>query len=373
MFQRIKFHLAFHSLLVDKICMIYHNAAKKQPGNDEILSQLFMAHVRVNDFKSQQIVALQLYKAKPKNPYYFWAVMSIVLQALRGPESKDNTKSKNLLMLAQRMIDKLVDGKKIEAEQEVQLYFNVLEYQEKYDDALTFLETEICKEFFPGAPIALKIELLKKLGKWKELREIIEGLLDEDCDRWDYWKDYLMSAFEVLDNEFTVETISAFIQNHQDKSKMKLRGPFLARFEMHKMMSDRKLNAAQLLGEYPDLLVEFFKIFGQKKCCANDLKLFIEYLEPSKRSELSARLIQETGMSSTTLPQDKDQLQRHICSLQISRFCGAHSSLSVEHLQAIYSAFSLHYEHSFSAYDENLLPTDIGLSDQYALLAGELG
>lgn len=363
----------FFTILVDKICKAYHNAAKKQPTNDEILSQLFMAHVRVNDYKSQQVVAFQLYKAKPKNPYYFWGVMSIVLQAVRGAESKDAVRSKNLMKLAQGYIDKLVKEKKIDAEQEVQLYLNVLEQQEKYEEALEFLNTDLCKEFFPGAPIGLTIELLKKLGKWSELKVIVEGLLDEDCDRWDYWQDYLRASFELLDGEFKVETIATFIQTHQDRSKMKLRGPFLARFEMHKMMRDRNLDAVQLLGEYQNLLVEFFKIFGQKKCCANDLKLFIEYLEPPKRAELAARLVQETGLSSTTLPQDKDQLQRHICSLQISRFCGAQSSLSVEHLQAIYSAFSLHYEHGFSAYDANLLPTDIGISDQYALLAGELG
>lgn len=160
--------------------MIYHNAAKKQPGNDEILSQLFMAHVRVNDYKSQQIVALQLYKAKPKNPYYFWAVMSIVLQALRGSESKDKEKSKNLLLLAQRMVDKIIDGKKIEAEQEVQLYLNVLEYQEKFEEALKFLESEVCTEHFPGAPISIKIELLKKLQRWDELKSIVQDLLTEE-------------------------------------------------------------------------------------------------------------------------------------------------------------------------------------------------
>jgi N-terminal acetyltransferase B complex non-catalytic subunit len=165
---------------VKKICTVYHNAAKKQPGNDEILSQLFMAHVRVNDYKSQQIVALQLYKAKPKNPYYFWAVMSIVLQALRGPESKDKTKSKNLLLLAQRMVDKIIDGKKIEAEQEVQLYLSILEYQEKYEDTLKFLEAEVCKEHFPGAPISIKIELLKKLKSWNQLKEIMKELLIEE-------------------------------------------------------------------------------------------------------------------------------------------------------------------------------------------------
>jgi N-terminal acetyltransferase B complex non-catalytic subunit len=166
--------------LVNKICLVYHNAAKKQPGNDEILSQLFMAHVRVNDFKSQQTVALQLYKAKPKNPYYFWAVMSIVLQALRGPESKDKVKSKNLLLLAQRMVDKIIDGKKVEAEQEVQLYLSILEHQEKFEETLMFLETEICKEHFPGAPISIKIELLKKLRRWADLKIIVEELLVEE-------------------------------------------------------------------------------------------------------------------------------------------------------------------------------------------------
>lgn len=65
---------------MDKICKVYTNAVKSQPGNEDLLTQLFMSHVRVNDYKSQQTVALQLYKAKPKNPYYFWAVWSIVLQ-----------------------------------------------------------------------------------------------------------------------------------------------------------------------------------------------------------------------------------------------------------------------------------------------------
>lgn len=68
---------------MEKICELYTNAAKQQPGNEDILSHLFMAHVRVSDFQSQQTVALQLYKHKPKNPYYFWAIMSIVLKVRR--------------------------------------------------------------------------------------------------------------------------------------------------------------------------------------------------------------------------------------------------------------------------------------------------
>lgn len=65
-------------------------------------------------------------------------------------------------------------------------------------------------------------------------------------------------------------------------------------------------------------------------------------------------------------------MQKHICSLQISRICGAHS-LNSEHLAALYTALSLHYEHGLTAFGIETLPTDMGPSDSYALLAGELG
>lgn len=65
-------------------------------------------------------------------------------------------------------------------------------------------------------------------------------------------------------------------------------------------------------------------------------------------------------------------MQRHICSLQVSRMCGAHA-LSADHLTALYTAFTLHYEHGLNAFGIDMLPTDMGLSDAYALLAGELG
>ena len=66
---------------------MYERATRKEPQNEELLSHLFMAYVRIGWYKKQQQAALQLYKVKPKNPYYFWAVMSIFLQA-KNEESK---------------------------------------------------------------------------------------------------------------------------------------------------------------------------------------------------------------------------------------------------------------------------------------------
>lgn len=60
-----------------------------------------MSYVRLGDFKKQHHTALALYKLVPKNPYYFWAVMSIVMQASQAEEKQ----AKNVILpLAERMV-----------------------------------------------------------------------------------------------------------------------------------------------------------------------------------------------------------------------------------------------------------------------------
>ena len=73
---------------------------------------------------------------------------------------------------------------------------------------------------------------------------------------------------------------------------------------MHKRMQNNNLDPEKLFGDYQDLLIEYFSIFGNKKCCVNDLKMFLEHLPVERRSELASKLLQDTGISSTTLPQN---------------------------------------------------------------------
>lgn len=159
---------------------MYNYAAKQTPGNEEILAHLFMAYVNIDDFKSQQSVALQLYKIHPKNPYYFWAVVSVFLQGVKGSESTVPEKRKLFLSLAEKMVHKIITEDKIEAEQEVQLYIRILSEQGKYREALDFLNSPIALKHFPGAPTSIKIELLRSLKEWKHLKELLEKLLVEE-------------------------------------------------------------------------------------------------------------------------------------------------------------------------------------------------
>lgn len=68
-----------------KIAQMYADAAVHYPKNQEILTHLFMAYVRIGEYQKQQHAAIQLHKAFPDSgPYYCWRVMSILMQVHRG-------------------------------------------------------------------------------------------------------------------------------------------------------------------------------------------------------------------------------------------------------------------------------------------------
>lgn len=164
---------------VDKICTIYQNAVESDANNEEILTQLFMSYARVNDFAAQQRIAMQLYKLKQKNPYYCWAVMSCLLKAVHGPDRNEPAKQKLSLQLAQRMMEKLINENKLDAEQHAQLYLIILDKQAKYAEQLEFLNGAIGAKIYPSAPIELRVKLMKSLKQWPKLNMLLRGLLRE--------------------------------------------------------------------------------------------------------------------------------------------------------------------------------------------------
>ena len=113
----LKLCISYELLLyvaVEKIADLYENGHKVNPNSEELLSALFMAYVRLGNYKKQQQVAMKLHRLRPnKNPYYFWAVMSIVMQAHFADEKLAQTM---FLPLAERMTLKYVTDNKIEAE-----------------------------------------------------------------------------------------------------------------------------------------------------------------------------------------------------------------------------------------------------------------
>lgn len=156
-------------ILVEKICKLYETAVKLDPTNEELLTHLFMSYVRISNFQMQQQTAMSLFKFKPKNPYYCWAVMSVILQATRGSGFGDMQKRSLLLSLAERMIDKLINDNKLDAEQEAQLYIMVLELQNKYEEILNVFNGAIGNKLLNGSLQYNRLPYLIKLNNWHDI------------------------------------------------------------------------------------------------------------------------------------------------------------------------------------------------------------
>ncbi|CAH0696666.1 unnamed protein product [Spodoptera exigua] len=313
-----------------KVCMLYENAVKSEPTNEELHSHLFMSYVRVGDYRSQQRAAMALYKFAPKNPYYFWAVMSIVLQA---KTSEDNTKRGILLALAQRMVDNFISENKMEAEQEARLYIMILELQEKWEDILKFIESPLYSQLVPGSTAQASIPYLKKLGQWKRLNVVCKELLWDNQDRWDYYVPYFDSVFYLMkENE---EDADSSIDNTAEKcheficqlvesmsSGRTLRGPYLARLELWKRLAVDG-DPTSLIGSGLSLCVQYLRVFANKPCAVPDLRPYLGMIPQKEREEKCREFLTCLGFDENSEPESADDIQRHVSCLAAWRLVAA--------------------------------------------------
>ncbi|OWR55035.1 putative Phagocyte signaling-impaired protein [Danaus plexippus plexippus] len=305
-----------------KVCALYEAAVKVEPTSEELYSHLFMSYVRVGDFRSQQRVAMALYKFAPKNPYYFWAVMSILLQA---KTTDDPTKKGILLTLAQRMVDNFISENKMEAEQEARLYVMILELQEKWTDILRFIEGPLYSQLVPGSTAQASIPYLKKLSDWRRLNLVCKELLFDNQDRWDYYLPYLDSVFKLMDNtdsdndnsvDDTAEKCHEFICQLVESmtSGRTLRGPYLARLELWKRLSVHG-DPTTLLGSGVALCIQYLRVFANKPCAVPDLKPYLAIIPQKEREEHCRDFLTCLGFDENSEPESPDDIQRHISCL----------------------------------------------------------
>ncbi|XP_049839174.1 N-alpha-acetyltransferase 25, NatB auxiliary subunit isoform X1 [Schistocerca gregaria] len=369
----------------ERICEIYEAATKKDPTNEELLTHLFMAYVRVADYKRQHQTALMLYKLKPKNPYYFWAVMSVVMQAYKA----DDKLSKSIVLpLAERMVEKFVNEDKIEAEQEVQLYLMILEMQGKYSEALDVVTGPLGEKLVSYVHVPYKkATLLMKLKRWRQANLLFKLMLKEDMDRWSYITEYLSSALKLIDSgqadpsegipgaDSTPEAVRDFlarlVRDNETKLPRRLRGPYLARLEMYRLMAERGDHPEALLGDIVDLMMAYFRNFSDKPCCVSDLKRFVSLLPEDRHQEFVSQVEQTVGLQGREMPATVRQMQQHISSIQLVRTMGLHSQLTDSERLELVTHLLRCYEHG-KCFNAGSLQTEFGSNDSYALLAAHV-
>lgn len=374
---------------LEAIADLYENARKNCPENEDILSALFMAYVRLGDYKKQQQTAMLLHRLQPnKNPYYFWAVMSIVMQS-----SENEKLAKGMFLpLAERMIKKYVDENKINAEAEVQLYLIILNLLGKWDEAYAIVtgplgEKLTSETFFKERKSA---DLFSNLNKWPDANAKFKFLLRENPDDWQHWKNYITSCLKIVqsrweppedagdcDTDYTIDMACKFISQTISSlsDKRSLRGPYLAQLELIKVLRNHSELSVDGTGSPMELFKEYFKVFGDKNCCYEDMKLFIDLITKPQQLELvdsfTKTLELHNSEGNIVFASDVKVMQRHLTILQLSRYLGMYDSKSTEEKLALSRECVQRYHHGLT-FGKDLLITDIQFSDNFLMMAAYL-
>uniref|UniRef100_A0A8C7H3S3 N-alpha-acetyltransferase 25, NatB auxiliary subunit n=1 Tax=Oncorhynchus kisutch TaxID=8019 RepID=A0A8C7H3S3_ONCKI len=375
-----------HPELVTKL---YEAAVKKVPLSEEYHSHLFMAYARVGEYKKMQQAGMALYKIVPKNPYYFWSVMSLVMQAISAQDEK--LAQTMFLPLAERMVEKMVKEEKIEAEAEVQLYFMILERLGKCVEALDVVRGPL------GEKLTSELRsrenkcmmMYQRLQLWPECNALSYKLLLKNPDDWQFYLSYFDSLFHLMDKSWsqpeegehcvegpvqtTVTEAVKFVvdrMEEQDKKESRpLRGPYLACLELIHRLRQRGCPDEKELGDPLELMVQFFGKFGDKPCCITDLKIYLHLLPPEQRSQFKKRLgelvpLGEAGEDGFGFPGDTKALQRHLCVCQLSRALGLQHALDTEGKLRLITELKAHYHHGLQFGDENMLWQCLGVLEE---------
>ncbi|XGW18083.1 hypothetical protein V3C99_002582 [Haemonchus contortus] len=279
----------------DRITTLYERAVAVSP-TEQNLTHLFMAHVRNRSYKNQQLVAMRLYKEFGNTPYFFWGVMSIVMQAHESPEMG----AKMFYPLAARMVESQVSKHGYKAGAEIELHAMVHEGMGKFLEAEKLLGTEESRALLSTPPtflMARRLELLLLAKEYQTVMDRAIEALSTDPDDWILWKMLFDSSFELLkeakSEEQQTKILNALSEtiNADGMSTSRLRGPHLARLELlgRFLRQDepiRSLSEKLFLGSPIDLLLNYVLRFYAKPCCYNDIAEYLWMLDDSNKEEL---------------------------------------------------------------------------------------
>nr|DBA23203.1 TPA: hypothetical protein GDO54_014139 [Pyxicephalus adspersus] len=351
------------------VTKLYEAAVKKVPTSEEYHSHLFMAYARVGEYKKMQQAGMALYKIVPKNPYYFWSVMSLIMQSI---SAQDEKLSKTMFLpLAERMVEKMVKEDKIEAEAEVELYYMILERLGKYEEALEVIRGKL------GEKLTSELQsrenkcmaMYKKLSKWPECNALSKRLLLQNPDDWQFYLSYFDSVLHLVDDSWTpplkgpmsaegdldhtLEQAVRFVEDQIEgdtKNPRPLRGPHLAKLELIQRLRSRGCNDEYKMGEPENLMFQYFIKFGDKPCCFTDLKVFVDLLSPAQHSSFINRLLGSLPLTPQAegefaLPEDIKAMQRHLCVIQLSRLLGLHEKMDRAQKQEAVREIIFRYRH----------------------------
>ena len=86
---------------MDKAIALYETLNKESPSNEILMTISFFSCLHTSDFSKQQQYATQMFQTFKRDCYYFYRVLSAIMQG-----KKDSESAKLFLPLAEKLMEK---------------------------------------------------------------------------------------------------------------------------------------------------------------------------------------------------------------------------------------------------------------------------
>ncbi|KIM49319.1 hypothetical protein M413DRAFT_438506 [Hebeloma cylindrosporum] len=355
---------------------MFEEAYKKQPTNEDLGCQTFFANVRANHWKAAHQIATRMFKQFQDDRYLYWSVISAMLQA------KDtNTPAAMrpiLYKLAHRLIISSPTPSYVNADR-FHLHLSILRELDLYEEAQGLLDSDIGKSICAtnlscnevrrdiwlcqgqlqqeGERARNRIVLMNDRN-WLEFLAVLDATLLDAAHPSVPTSTNLGSSKDTLTK---IQRAQDLFLDVSKQDRLKDRSGPLALLELERRM--RAHGLSQDSTRLITLLKEYFDNFGDKACCFEDLKPFLD-LEESDLSQFTIFLqVVPAGFTNVS------ELRRLINAYKLLRYTLVESDITVDTELERAAAYVKAY---FQA-----LPLGVGLpstelqhADDFALLAG---
>ncbi|KAH7922099.1 hypothetical protein BV22DRAFT_1037860 [Leucogyrophana mollusca] len=353
--------------------MMFEDAYKQQPHNEELGAQTFFANVRTGNWKAAQQIATRMHKQFQEDRYLYWSVTGAILQA-NDPVTPPNMRTL-LYKLAHRLVTSSPTPSYLSADR-FHLHLTILRELQLFDEANTLLESEIGRAICSTSLACdeLRREIWQMRGLWKEEGEQAQAKITDKNDRnWLEFLSVLNGAFSPIsrDSEPSDEAKAecsenltktrAFLNNIAETYGVKDRSGLLALLELEKRAYAHKLSPDQT--EIYNLMVKYFGQFGDKACCYEDFRPYSD-LEGDILAQWTSFLDSQTPSFASI-----GDLQRCINVRKLQRVNLPPSQLTPELESGLAAQYIQEYLEGLPL-GADLPATDLQPADDLVILAG---
>ncbi|KAK0463946.1 actin cytoskeleton organization protein [Desarmillaria tabescens] len=316
--------------------VMFEEAFKKEPTNEDLGAQTFLSNVRAGHWKSAQQIATKLYKTFQEDRY-------LLISSSPTPSYHS----------ADRF----------------HLHLSILRELKLYDEAMKLLDSEIGTHICGSSLVCneMRRDIYRLKGLLKEEGKKAETLITEKKDR--NWLEFLAvidATFSTVDSDKNVAVaecsrVKDIFTCIMEQDGKRDRSGLLALLELEKRC--RKFGLSTDSTRMVDLIQQYFEKIGDKACCFEDLLPYVD-LDGDDLSRWTSYL-KSVPSTLTTI----NELQRSTNCHKLLRHNLSQSDLTIEAERSRANLYTKQYLEGLQL-GKDLPTTELQPADDLAILAG---